>query len=526
MDYGWLAIIPPLVAIVLAFITKRVLISLFIGIFTGGLIISGWNPFSGTVYTLDTVVGSITDEWNASLLLFNLLMGSGVAFIWRLGGSEALTAWARKKIKTRKAAGIGAWILGIVIFFNDYVNAAIVGNVFRDISEEHKISSERLSYILDSTAAPVATFFISDWIAFQIGMVKTGMETAGIDSIQPFTAYLYSIPLNLYCIFAVLLVGMLVITGRDFGPMLKAEHRAVTEGKIVRDGAKPMLDVNYELGEPKDTKPMLITFFLPLIVLVGVTLFGFWFTGRGAGGITDILGASDPAKALLWGAFAMSITGIVMALSTKIMTLSEAMDTFVDGLKLMLLACVILVMAWSLGSITAEMKLDEFIVKAIPPNLPFVFVPMLIFGLGMLISFATGTSWGTMTILTPIAIPLAYALTNDAYLSVAMAGVVFSGAIFGDHCSPISDTTVLASIFSGADHIDHVSTQVPYAITTAIVAVFMYLLWGQFNITPLILIPLGITLLFGLMYWLSKLSRKKYGINPKTKRKIRKKENI
>lgn len=524
MEYGWLAIIPPLVAITLAFVTKRVLISLFLGIFSGGLIISGWNPFSGTAYTLSTVIGSITDEWNASLLLFNLLMGSGVAFIWRLGGSEALTTWARKKIKTRKAAGVGAWLLGILIFFNDYVNAAIVGNVFRDISEEHKISSERLSYILDSTAAPVATFFISDWIAFQIGMVKTGMETAGITSIEPFTAYLYSIPLNLYSIFAVLLVGMLVITERDFGPMLKAEHRAVTEGKIVRDGAKPMLDVNYELGEPKDTKPMLITFFLPLIVLVGVTLFGFWFTGRGAGGITDILGASDPAKALLWGAFAMAVTGIVMAISTKIMNLAEAMDTFVDGLKLMLLACVILVMAWSLGTITAEMDLAGFIVKAIPENLPFVMIPIIIFLLGMLISFATGTSWGTMTILTPIAIPLAYVLTNDAYISVAMAGVVFSGSIFGDHCSPISDTTVLASIFSGADHIDHVSTQVPYAITAAIIAISMYLLWGQFFISPFILIPVGIVLLFGLMYGLSNLSRKKYGINPITKTKLNKKK--
>lgn len=521
MDYGWLAILPPLVAIVLAFVTKRVLISLFLGLFTGGIIIVGGNPFSGVVYSLDTIVASITDEWNTNLLLFNLLMGSGVAFIWRLGGSEALTVWARKRIKTRKAAGIGAWLLGIVIFFNDYVNAAIVGNVFRDISEEQKISSERLSYILDSTAAPVATFFISDWIAFQIGMIKSGIETAGITGIEPFTAYLYSIPLNLYCIFAVLFVGMLVISGRDFGPMLKAEHRAITEGKIVRDGAKPMLDVNYELGEPKDTKPMLISFFLPLIVLVGVTLFGFWFTGRGAGGLTDILGASDPAKSLLWGAFAMTFTGIVMAISTRIMTLSEAMDTFVDGLKLMLLACVILVLAWSLGGITGEMDLAGFIVNTLPASLPFVFVPITIFLLGMLISFATGTSWGTMTILTPIAIPLAYTLTGDVHISVAMAGVVFSGAIFGDHCSPISDTTVLASIFSGADHIDHVSTQVPYALTTAVVAVLMYLLFGLFQTSPWILIPLGIAILFILMFVLSNHSRRKYGINPKTKRKVK-----
>lgn len=521
MDYGWLAILPPLVAIVLAFTTKRVLISLFLGVFTGGLIISGFNPFGGVAYTLDTVIGSMTDSWNASLLLFNLLMGAGVAFIWRLGGSEALTVWARKKVKTRRAAGVGAWLLGILIFFNDYVNAAIVGNVFRDISEEHKISSERLSYVLDSTAAPVATFFISDWIAFQIGMINQGMETAGIRGISAFQGYLHSIPLNLYCIFTVIFVGMLVISGKDFGPMLKAEHRAMTENKIVRDGAKPMMDVNYELGEPKKVKPMLLTFFLPLIVLVGVTLFGFWFTGKGAGGLTDILGASDPAKALLWGAFAMTVTGIVMAVGNKIMDLGEAMDTFLDGLKLMLLACVILVLAWSLGSITGEMNLAGFIVETLPSTLPFVFVPVTIFLLGMLISFATGTSWGTMTILTPIAIPLAFSLTSDPILSVAMAGVVFSGAIFGDHCSPISDTTVLASIFSGADHIDHVQTQIPYALTSAAVALVMYFIYGMFQITPLVLIPAGLVMLYFLMNGLSKISQNKYNIHPETKKKIK-----
>lgn len=524
--FGILAILPPLIAIVLAFVTKRVLISLFLGILSGGIIISGGNPFEGIAYSLDTIVASITDEWNVNLLLFNLFMGAGVAFIWKLGGSQALTNWAKKRIKSRKAAGVGAWLLGIIVFFNDYVNAAIVGNVFRDISEEQKISTERLSYILDSTAAPVATFFISDWIAFQIGMVRSGMESAGITSIEPFEGYIRSIPLNLYCIFAVIFVGMLVISGRDFGPMLKAEHRAVSEGKVVRDGANPMLDINYELGEPKETKPMLLTFFLPLLVLVGVTLFGFWFTGGGpeGGSLMEILGASDPAKALLWGSFAMTVTGIVMALTTRIMDLRETMDTFVDGLKLMLLACVILVLAWTLGGVTGDMDLAGYIVSIVGTGFPFFIIPIIIFGLGMLISFATGTSWGTMTILTPIAIPLTYSLTNDPYISVTMAGVVFSGAIFGDHCSPISDTTVLASIFSGADHIDHVSTQVPYSITVASVAVVMYLLFGLFQVHPAILIILGLGMLFVLMFALSKHSRKKYKINPKTKKKIRKKK--
>ena len=512
-DFGILALLPPLIAIILAFVTKRVLISLFLGIFTGGVIIVGGNPFAGIAYTLDTVIGSMTDGWNAKLLLFNLLMGSGVAFIWRLGGSKALTTWARQRINSRKAAGLGAWILGIVVFFNDYINGAIVGNAFRDIFDELNISTEKLSYVLDSTAAPVATFFISDWIAFQIGMIQKGIETAGIQNVSAFGAYIRSIPYNMYCIFAVSLVGILVITNKDFGPMLKAEHRALKEGKSVRDGANPMLDVDNELGEPKDIKPMLKTFFFPIFALIGVSLFGFWWTGRPGESIMEILGNSAPAKALLWGAFAMTVVGIFMALSQKIMNLEETMDTFLDGMKLMLLACAILVLAWSLGTVTSDMQLADYIVTLLGDSISFTFLPLITFGFGMLIAFATGTSWGTMTILTPVVIPLAFKITGDPQLSLILAGVVFSGAIFGDHCSPISDTTVLSSIFSGADHMDHVSTQIPYALTAAAVAAVMYLLYGLFYISPAILIPLGIATLVGLAYVLSSYYNDKYGLD-------------
>jgi len=293
MEYGILSIVPPLIAIILCFITKQVLVSLFIGIFAGSIIISGGNPLAGAVHSLETILAAMTDNGNARLLLFNLLMGTGIAFIWKLNGSKALTDWAKTKIKSRKSASVGAWLLGIIVFFNDYVNAAIVGNVFRDISEEHRVSSERLSYILDSTSAPVATFFISDWIAFQIGMIQSGLDAAGITSIRAFDGFIRSIPLNLYCIFAVLFVGMLAISGKDFGPMLKAEYRAVKEGKIIRDGGQSMMNVSFELGEPKDVKPRIMTFFLPLIALVGITLFGFWWTGLPGDSLTEILGNAD-----------------------------------------------------------------------------------------------------------------------------------------------------------------------------------------------------------------------------------------
>lgn len=511
-NLGILTLIPPLIAIVLCFITKRVLLSLFFGVFAGGVILSSGNPLGGIVYSLDKIIGSITDEWNASLLVFNLLMGSGVAFIWRLGGSKALTDWAKKKIKTRRQAGIGTWVLGMIIFFNDYVNAAIVGNVFRDIYDEKNISREKLSYVLDSTAAPVATFFISDWIAFQIGMMQSGMETAGITGISAFEAYLSSIPFNLYSLFAVLLVGMVVIFKVDFGGMLKAEDRAYKTGKTLRDGATPMLNVKDELGEAKTGKPMLISFFGPIIILVVVSLFGFYWTGRAGGTLLEVLSNTDPAKALLWGAFAMTLVGAVIAIITKLMSITEIMETLIDGMKLMLLACSILVLAWSLGEVTSDMKLADYLTSIVGENLPFAVVPIIIFVVSMIIAFSTGTSWGAMTIITPIAIPLTYKLTNDPYLSVVMAGIVFSGSIFGDHCSPISDTTVLSSIFSGADHMDHVSTQIPFALLTAFVAGLMYLAFGLFNLSPLYLIPIGVTLLFLFTFGISGFYRKKYGI--------------
>jgi Na+/H+ antiporter NhaC len=431
-------------------------------------------------------------------------MGSGVALIWRLGGSRALTDWARTKIRTRRQAGIGAWLLGIVVFFNDYVNAAIVGNAFRDVYDDLKISKEKLSYILDSTAAPVATFFISDWIAFQIGMIRSGMEAAGIDDVNVFTGYLRGLPLNMYCVFAVVFVGIIAITRWDFGPMLTAERRVEATGETYRPGAIPLMDVSRDLGEASEERPMLLSFFAPIVALVAVTIFGFWWTGHGPDkSIMDILGDSDPGRALLWGSFSMTVTGVAIGIGFRLMDIGEAMNTVVDGMKLMLMACLILVLAWSLGLITSDMKLAEYMINVIGDSLSFTYLPLVIFLLGCFMSFATGTSWGTMTILTPIAIPLAYHVTGDSTTAVMMAGVVFSGAIFGDHCSPISDTTVLASIFASADHMDHVASQVPYAVVCAVVASVMYIVFAAFGISPFVLIPIGIAILIGIAYLLS-----------------------
>ena len=405
-EYGIFSLIPPFIAILLSFLTKRVLLSLFIGIVSGALIIVNGNPFMAVDYSLNTIISSIADDWNARLLLFNLFMGSGIALIWRLGGSLALSNWAEKHLKNKRQAGFGAWILGFIIFFNDYVNAAIVGNVFRDIFTKKKISREKLAYIVDSTAAPISTFFISDWIAFQIGMIQAGLVAANIQGVSAFTAYVQSIPLNMYSLLAVMMVGIIVLSQKDFGPMYKAEKRAEQSGKVIRDGAVLLLDVQKELGEENPNKPMLLTVFLPIFFLTVVTIIGFWVTGSEGNTLVEILEKADPVRSLLWGAFSMMLCGVVIAIVYRLMTLKEIMETIIDGMKLMLLACAILVLAWGLGRITTDMKLAEYLISIMGKSISFKYFPVVIFIIGAVISFSTGTSWGTMTILTPIALPI------------------------------------------------------------------------------------------------------------------------
>ncbi len=464
-EYGFLALIPPLVAIVLCFLTKQVLASLFAGLFMGCLIVSGWNPILGLMKTLEEIVFNMGD--NVTLLVFTLFMGVGIAFIWRLGGSLALAASAKRKFKKRRSILLGAWGLGMLTSVNDCLVAAVDGNVFRDICKDYRVSSEKFSYVLDSTAAPAAAIFLSDWIAYQIGMIGKGFEIAGITDTQPVAAYIRSIPFNMYSILTLIFVGVLMYSGKDYGPMLKAEVRCMETGKFTRDGANPMLDVGNELGEPKKNNPMIKSFVLPILLAFSTIVGGILWTGREfmSEGIMTVLENSEPQSALLWGAFVMAATGAIIATVTKIMSFEETMKTVVDGFKLMTLTGAILVMAWSLGSITKQMELAQFVVSAVGDNIHAGFLPFIVFLLSIVIAFATGTSWGTMAIMTPLAIPLAYGITGDLTFAIGMGGAVLSGAIFGDHSSPVSDTTVMASIFSGADHIDHVGTQLPYAVT-------------------------------------------------------------
>lgn len=515
-NYGFLALIPPLVSIILCFVTKQVLVSMFAGIFTGAMILSHWNPFLAMSHALHTLVENLGDPGNANLVIFTMCMGIGIAFIWRLGGSFALSRAAKRRFKSRRAVCLGAWGLGMCTSINDCLVAAVDGNVFRDICKEYRISSEKFSYVLDSTAAPAAALFISDWIAYQIGMIGQGLKSAGIEGIEPMSAYIRSIPFNMYSILTLLFVGFLMYTGMDYGPMLKAERRCMETGQFTRPTASPMLDVSNDLGEAKMTKPMIISFALPILSAFFTIIFGIIWTGRDYmdQGMLAVLENCDASSALLWGSFSLAAVGILISLLSGIMNFKETCDTIIDGLKLMTLTATILVMAWSLGEITKQLGLANFVVELIGDSIPFGILPPIIMFLSLLTAFATGTSWGTMAIMTPLAIEIAYVLTGDVQLTIGMSGAVLSGAILGDHASPVSDTTVMASIFSGADHIDHVSTQLPYALTVGGVIMFLYLIYGFTHVSPFVLLPIGFVLLCVIATVLHKYSIKKYGIDP------------
>lgn len=516
VSYGALALIPPIISIALCFITKQVLISMFAGILAGSIILSGWNPFTGLSYALTTLVNNLGDPGNANLVIFTMFMGVGIAFIWRLGGSFALAEAAKKKFKKRRSICLGTWGLGMCTSINDCLVAAVDGNVFRDICKEYRISSEKFSYVLDSTAAPSAALFISDWIAYQIGMIGQGLNAAGITEIEPMGAYVRAIPFNMYSILTLLFVGFLMYTGMDYGPMLKAEVRCLEKGEFTSPTASPMLDVGNELGEAKMTKPMISSFVLPIVSAFATIIFGIIWTGKDhmSEGALAVLENCDASAALLWGSFVLAAVGIVIALVSRILSFKETCETMIDGLKLMTLTGTILVLAWSLGEITKQLGLAKFVVSLVGDSIPFGILPPIIMAFSILIAFATGTSWGTMAIMTPLAIEMAYAITGDVGLTIGMSGAVLSGAILGDHASPVSDTTVMASIFSGADHIDHVATQLPYTLTVGGVIMILYLIYGYTKISPFILLPVGFVALCCIATFLHKYCIKKYNINP------------
>ncbi|WP_247730195.1 Na+/H+ antiporter NhaC family protein [Halovivax limisalsi] len=543
--YGALSLVPPLLAIALAIITRRALLSLFIGVWAGGAIVVAERvdskfeylavPFDAVVESFGWIVASFGEStFHAEIITFTFLLGAGIALIWRMGGSVALANAAASRVDSHRRVGLAAWLFGLVWFFDDYANTAIVGSAVKDLSDEMRMSREKLAYILDSTAAPVATFGISSWVAYEMSLIRTEYEKIGGETPSVIVTFLWSIPFNVYCLLALVMVLIIVLTRRDFGEMLDAETRAKRTGNVIREGATPLQSMKEDLGEPAVDDPKLRTFLLPIAVLVVVVIVGAVISGFNAGDVTpsglvtdgdvffdlinldallELVKNVDFTGALVWGSFGMVATALLMGLRDGVFDLEEGMETVLDGFGIMLTAVTILVLAWSIGAVAGALQTGEHVTYLTADYVTPTLLPVVIVLTAGAVAFSIGSSWGTMAIITPIAIPMAYAIGNGSpeLLSVAV-GAVFSGSIFGDHCSPISDTTILSSTFAGSDHIDHVRTQIYYAVTVLAVAVVVYLVYGFTGVTPFLLVPLGGALLVALVYLLSELDAGRKGV--------------
>jgi len=517
---GWLSLLPPIVAIFLALLARQVLIALFVGVWIGAVFIYDYNPFMGFLYGLtDYIAQAPSDPEKMAIIVFTLTLGGLVGVISKMGGTQGIVDKLAKYASNSQRGQIVTWLMGIFIFFDDYTNTLIVGNTMRPLTDELKISREKLSYLVDSTAAPVANVaIISTWIGFEIGLIGTSFQSLGITA-NPYLTFLKTIPYNFYPLFALVIGFCIAFFGRDFGPMLKAERRALKTGQVLAPGATPVSTLDtQEIVAENNIEKKWYNGFIPIFVVILTTMLGLWFTGlnslKNTGVdlesadfiqyISLVIGAADSYSVLMWASFLGSIVAILLAIGQKLLRIEESIAAWIGGVKAMLLAVLILTMAWSIGNICTDLKTADYIIYISEGFLSPYFIPMLSFIIASLISFATGTSFGVMAILMPIVIPIAYLVpqADPAISLVQQQGIFYStiasvlaGSTFGDHCSPISDTTIMSSMASGADHIDHVRTQLPYAIFGGILSlVFGYLPIG-FGISPWLMLPVGIIII-------------------------------
>jgi Na+/H+ antiporter NhaC len=415
---------------------------------------------------------------------------------------------------------VAAWLMGIFVFFDDYTNTLIVGNTMRPITDRLRISREKLSFIVDATAAPVtAIAIVTSWIGFELSLLKDAFAAAGIDR-NPFTAFVSSIRYSFYPLLTLFFGLAIALSRRDYGPMLKAERRARSRGLVLAEGATPLSNIDTDLGPVAEGPRRWINAALPIAVVVVGTVVGLLVTGRRsllATGVTrygwlDLFRESNSFDALLWSSLTGSAVAIFLAVSQRILSLREALDAWMAGVKSMMIAIVILVLAWSLGQVCSDLQTADYLVARLSGVLSAHWLPALVFLTAAAISFATGTSWGTMTILVPITVPLAVKISQLSGLAPAVAdrillesiASILAGAVFGDHCSPISDTTIMSSMASAADHVDHVRTQLPYAITVAAASMLCGYLPVGFGAPAALALLLGVGFLSAVIFFVGR----------------------
>jgi Na+/H+ antiporter NhaC len=493
---GWLSVVPPLLAIVAAVALRQVVVALVAGLWLGAAVVAGYDPLRGMLEMVHVyVVGALADTDHASIIVFSMLLGGMVGVISHNGGTRGIVDVLGRFARTARSGQLTTFVMGLGVFFDDYANALIVGNTMRPVCDRLRISRAKLAYIVDSTSAPVASVaLISTWIGTEVGLIKDALQAVGHPA-EAYHVFLRSIPYRFYPLLALAMVLLVALWGRDFGPMLAAERRARREGRL-------SLGADLAVAE-KDTKGRWWNAIVPIVLVLAVTLGGIWSTGRavaGAGaGFSAIFQAGNSYHALLWGSFAGGLVAVAMTLLQRHSGLEATMKSWLDGVASMLPPLVVLTLAWGLQAVCSRLQTADYLVDLLSGSLAPQLVPLIIFVLAAVVSFATGTSWGTMPILMPIVVPLAVRLAQQAGLPEAGADAilvgavssVLAGSVFGDHCSPLSDTTILSAMASSVGVVEHVSTQLPYALVVAVVGMLLGDLPAAYGMNPLLGLLLG-----------------------------------
>lgn len=516
---GFLSIIPPLIAIFVALIFRQVLFSLLLGIFAGTFFLYDYNPLIAFMRLVDVyVINSLIDKSHIQIIVFTLMFGGVIGLMSKSGGTTGIANLLIPLAKNRKSGLLATWLSGIIIFFDDYANTLVVGNLMRPLTDKLKISREKLAFIVDATSAPVASIFlISSWIGYEVGLIQDGFKVIGAN-VNAYNVFLDTIIFRFYPIAMLIFIPITILMKRDFGPMLKAERYALANGIDAKHSGSKSNDIlkSTELFGNED-KAKWYNGVIPILIIVFGTVAGLIFTGikslesMGIKDYTlrDIISNSDSYSALLWSSAAACVVAGVMIGFQKIMNLGEIMDAWFLGIRSMFLAVVMLTLAWAIGSITQDMKTADYIISVISDSIAPHWLPVIVFIVCAATSFSTGTSWGTMAIMMPLVIPLAFHISSlnnlseaDSYLiMVGAISSVLAGCVFGDHCSPISDTTILSSMASGCDHVAHVNTQLPYAIFVAIFCMLLGDIPTAFGFPPILSIVLIVLcLIIGLRF--------------------------
>ena len=520
---SWYSVLPPLLAVVLAFVTHNVFLSLVGAILLGAGLIeipgaaSLASVFEAFKKSFMIPIGEVTDIFNIQVLAFVVLVLSLISVVIVSGGLKAAIDWVSRYAKDKKSTKMVTVILGLLIFIDDYANTMLVGSSMRPVSDSHKISREKLAFLVDATAAPIAGLaFISTWVGYEVGLFKSISDELNL-GMDGYSMFFDALSFRFYCIFMLIFVFMNVLMRRDFGPMAAAEHRAETKGEVLRSDARVATSKSYAHAEAHPrSKPKIRTAAIPIVFMFVYLFAGLWVDGGGLARLAespfaflsptewrDVISASENNVTVLYQAAGI---GLILAFISSALWSGLKFNVYgkaaLNGAKASLLPLTILILAWSIKTVCKELQTGPFLVAILGDVISPIWFPLLLFVIAGITAFTTGTSWGTMAILIPVAIPLAHTLDGSMYGLVTMIslGAILDGAIFGDHCSPISDTTIMSSISTGCDHMDHVKTQIPYSVLVAFVALFSGYLLASNGVGTLVALLIGSIIMAGLYF--------------------------